>query len=102
MGRRTSRTVLALAALPAAGVLVLATSAAAHAAEGGLWLSGQPHPDPHGCYSFDPKRRPSVINATDEPVTVYNQPDCEGPAVATVQPGGATFLPQSVRSASIE
>ncbi|MFC4561714.1 hypothetical protein ACFO4E_07580 [Nocardiopsis mangrovi] len=73
-------------ALAAAG-LVLAAAVPSHAAQGILRLGFQTIANPSGCYNSQTWPL-SVSNGTDQPVTIYGQPDCQGDPLSVVGPGG--------------
>jgi hypothetical protein len=64
--------------------LAFAGAGTASAAEGVIFVDGQPYFDPAGCYNLDP---PAVIhNRTDETVSVFLFPDCQGPVIHRIHP----------------
>jgi hypothetical protein len=76
-----------IAALAAAGAMILLPSAQASATTGWLQLSGAPRAvNPSGCYN-SPLWPLGVTNHTNESVLVFKGADCSGEAAGVVARG---------------
>jgi type 1 fimbria pilin len=75
-----------LAAATAAALLALSVPSAAHAANGVLYVNGQSHVKPSGCY-FSYNWPLAVANHTDEIALIFDSPDCTGADPDFVYPG---------------
>ncbi|MFH8367227.1 hypothetical protein [Streptomyces sp. NPDC018031] len=78
-----------LASVIAAAALVVSSSGQAVAANGVLTIVPRSYENPSGCHNgqINPL---IVINQTDQTATVYDGPDCQGEAIGSVPPGGAS------------
>jgi hypothetical protein len=82
------RIMTTLTTLLTAGAVAVGAAGAAWAAQGVLTVSGNRYDNPaQGCYQgrFWPL---SVDNQTDKPVYIFDNGNCQGDHVATVEPGG--------------
>lgn len=91
----------ALGALAAGVTLMTAVPAAAVPAIGTLIINGTQHVNPTGCVRVSP--RPiilGIVNRTDQPVSVFLTPACQGRPSSVVPAGGGRAVPgASVRIA---
>jgi hypothetical protein len=88
----------------AAALLAVAAPASAHAAQGNLYINSGYWKDPTGCIKDldgnGPEGYVSILNYTDQSVTVYLTPDCKGTVAGTVPSNvDGTFV--GVRSVSL-
>lgn len=87
------RVATALGTLAAAGALALGLAGSAWGAQGTLFINGQPHENPRGCYGTG-QRPLEVTNFTDRLAVVYEGPNCTGQRIGSVRPDEEGYYPE--------
>ncbi|MFJ3175290.1 hypothetical protein ACIPJK_31480 [Streptomyces roseus] len=87
--RETRRVARVVGVCAAALTVALATSGAAQAADGVLFIDRAPIHDPSGCYPLGDFAPSAVANFADETAFVWSGPHCDGRVTGFVLPGQA-------------